>query len=144
MRFRKYPYEWPGIPAWCWPRVARELPPIRKQPFLKALRKGGRPRRDDRLALGAILWRLRCGGTWSELPERFGSAATARRRLAKWQRGCILERAWRAYLYQQSRGELERWRDCFEAGAFRGDSFWRYDLDRVWRMEFAPIVAEKL
>lgn len=111
---------------------------------MKALRKGGRPRRDDRLALGAILWRLRCGGTWSELPERFGSAATARRRLAKWQRGCILERAWRAYLYQQSRGELERWRDSFEARAFREDLFWRYDLDRIWRMEFAPIVAEKL
>jgi hypothetical protein len=96
------------------------------------------------LALGAILWRLRCSGTWSEVPERFGSAATARRRLAKWQRGCILERAWRAYLVQQSRGELERWRDCFETAGFRAERSWRYDLDRVWRMEFAPIVAEKL
>ena len=53
--------------------------------------------------------------------------------------GSILERAWRAYLVQQSRGELERWRDCFEADGFRAERSWRYDLDRVWRMEFAPI-----
>lgn len=140
MRIRKEPHEWTGIPAWCWPRIARELPPVRKTPFLKARRKGGRPRCDDRLALGAILWRLRCDGAWSALPERFGSAATARRRLAKWSTGYILEKAWRAYLNQQSRAELERWRDAFIAGAHRRKPAWRFDLDYAWRLGYAPFV----
>jgi hypothetical protein len=107
MRFRRHPYEWPGIPTWSWPRVARELPALRKKPFLKALRKGGRPRCDDRPALGAILWRLRCGGPGASF--RRGSAPPPRR-----------------------------------AGAFRDEPYWRYDLDRVWRMEFAPLFDKKL
>lgn len=138
MTFRKAPHDWDGIPLWSWARIARELPPPRKTPFLKARRKGGRPRCDDRLALGAILWRLRCGGTWSRLPERFGSAATARRRLASWSRGDRLERAWRAYLAQQSRSELERWRDCFDTGDVRAEPYWRACLALVWRWHFEP------
>jgi transposase len=141
VRFRKEPHEWDGIPAWSWPRVARVLPRACEKPFLKALRKGGRPRSDDRLALSAILWRLRCDGTWSGLPRRFGSAATARRRLALWSRGNLLEQAWRAYLNQQSRAELERWRDAFLAGAIRRKPSWRFGLDYVWRMEYAPLVS---
>lgn len=138
IRVRKEFHEWAGIPAWFWPRIARELPPPKKTPFLKARRKGGRPRSDDRLALGAILWRLRCGGAWRRLPKRFGSAATARRRLALWLRGARLERAWRAYLVQQSPLERERWRVAFAAGALRAEPFWRFGLLLVWRREFEP------
>lgn len=144
MLYRKEFHEWQGIPAWCWPRIARELPPPKKLPFLKAKRKGGRPRGDDRLALGAILWRLRCGGTWEKLPERFGSAATARRRLDRWLRGARLEKAWRAFLEQQSKSELERWRESLEAGDVRKKSFWRFGLDYVWKWEFEPVLSKKL
>jgi len=138
VRLRKELHEWDGIQTWFWPAVARELPPLKKTPFLKARRKGGRPRSDDRRALNAILWRLRSGGTWSRLPKKFGAAATARRRLALWMKGARLERAWRAYLDQQSQLELQRWRDSFASGAVRHEPFWRFDLDLVWRREFAP------
>ena len=131
-------HEWNGIEPWFWPRVARELPPLKKMPFLKKRRKGGRPRNDDREALNAIFWRLRSGGVWSRLPERFGSAATARRRLTLWTRGDRLDRAWRAYLNQQSRLELQRWRDCLGAVAFRPEKFWSFGLILIWRQEFAP------
>lgn len=144
MRIRKEFHEWDGVPVWFWPRIARELPPPKVRPFLRARRKGGRPRGDDRRPFGAILWRLRCGGAWRQLPKRFGSPATARRRLRLWSRYGRLEHAWRAYLSQQSRGELERWRDSYEAASSRASPYWRWGLDLIWRMEFAPIVAEKL
>lgn len=143
MQIRKHPHEWNGVEAWFWPAVARQLPPPRKRPFLKARRTGGRPRADDRLAFGAILWRLRCGGTWTRLPKRFGSEVTARRRLELWTRGPRLQYAWRAYLSQQSVAELERWRDAFAATAWRASTtlLWRYELESVWRAEFAARVA---
>ena len=143
MRYRKELHEWTGIQPWIWPRVARELPARKKTPFLKARRKGGRPRNDDRLALGAIFWRLRSGGTWSRLPARFGSAATARRRLARWLRGDLLERAWRTYLYQLSRVELGVWREAFAAAEFRPKPYWRFGLDLIWRREFGPLLPSE-
>lgn len=144
MLYRKEFHEWEGIPAWCWPRIARELPQPKKPPFLKSKRKGGRPRSDDRRALGAILWRLRCGGTWERLPERFGSAATARRRLDRWLRGGRLEKAWRAFLEQQSLSELVRWGESLTAGAVRHKLFWRFGLDYIWKWEFEPLLPKKL
>lgn len=142
VELRKPPHEWNGVETWFWPAIARQLPKPKTKPFLRARRKGGRPRCDDRLAFGAILWRLRCGGTWDRLPERFGSAMTARRRLELWTRGPRLVHAWRAYLSQQSTAELERWRDAFAASAWRAPTrlLWRYELDRVWETEFAPSV----
>src|SRR4051812_46084634 len=110
MSWMNEPHLWPGIPLWAWPAIARELPPPRKTPFLRSRRKGGRPRNDDRAALSAIIWRLRCGGTWEALPKRFGSSSTARRRLAQWMIGGRLECLWRAYLQQLSMVEQDRWR----------------------------------
>lgn len=142
MSMRQGPHEWSGIPPWFWPRIARELPIPPKKPFLKSRRKGGRPRCDDRKALSAILWRLRSGGTWNRLPKRFGSAMTARRRQAAWMRGGRLDRAWRAYLQQQSRVELHRWRGCFAAASFLPQPFWRFDLDLIWQREFEPALKD--
>lgn len=56
-------------------------------------------------------------------------------------KGDRLERAWRAYLIQQSRNELERWRDSFAAAGCRSAPFWRFGLDYIWRLEFAPLVG---
>jgi len=132
-------YDWRGVDPWFWPRIQRELPPHKKTPFLKARRKGGRPPVDDRKAFSAILWRLRYGGDWSRLPPEFGPAITAKRRLAFWLKHGRLERAWRAYLYQQSRTELERWQQCMSLSRFREMQFWRSGLDAVWRIEFEPL-----
>ena len=45
----------------------------------------GRPRRDDRQVLGAILWVMDTGASWRELPEEeFGPNSTAHGRYRKW------------------------------------------------------------
>jgi transposase len=49
--------------------------------------RGGRPRVDDRVAFGAIVFVLFTGIAWRHLPRELGcSPATAHRRLRDWQR----------------------------------------------------------
>lgn len=60
-----------------WERV-RELLPVQKP-------GQGRPRRDDRQVLCAILWVMDTGSSWHELPEeKFGPNSTAHGRYRKW------------------------------------------------------------
>ena len=44
----------------------------------------GRPRVDDRAALNGVLWVLRSGARWKDLPERFPSYQTCHRRFQAW------------------------------------------------------------
>jgi transposase len=45
--------------------------------------KGGRTPADDRACLEGILWVLRSGARWRDLPERYPSPSTCWRRLAE-------------------------------------------------------------
>ncbi len=44
----------------------------------------GRPRRDPRRIVDGILWVLRTGSPWRDLPEEFGSWQTVWRRFDPW------------------------------------------------------------
>jgi len=57
-----------------WEKIRPLLPKRPKRP------KGGRPRKDDRKVLEGILWILRSGARWCDLPEEFPSPATCWRR----------------------------------------------------------------
>lgn len=57
--------------------------------------KGGRPRADDRKTLEGILWILKTGAQWSEMPEKYGSYVTCWRRLKAWEEDGTWERIWR-------------------------------------------------
>lgn len=50
----------------------------------------GRPRVDDRAALNGVLWVLRSGARWKDLPERFASYQTCHRRFQAWVRSHAL------------------------------------------------------
>ena len=52
----------------------------------------GRPRRDDRTVVEAILWRLATGAPWRDLPGRFGPWKTAHSRFRRWQRAGVWDR----------------------------------------------------
>lgn len=56
------------------------------QPILpKRTAKTGRPPSDTRLMLNGILWILRTGSPWRDLPERFGPWQTVYDHFAKWR-----------------------------------------------------------
>lgn len=55
----------------------------------------GRPNKDHRTILNGILWLLRTGAPWRDLPERYGSWKTVASRFYRWQRAEI----WRHILH---------------------------------------------
>ena len=50
----------------------------------------GRPRKPDRDVLNGILWVLRTGAQWKELPDRYPPYQTCHRRFQHWQRAGVL------------------------------------------------------
>lgn len=52
----------------------------------------GRPAKDHRLVINAILWRLKTGAPWRDLPERYGPWQTVYSRFRRWQRAGVWER----------------------------------------------------
>jgi transposase/heme-degrading monooxygenase HmoA len=68
----------------------------RIQPLLPPHNKEGRPRADDRRTLDGILYVLRTGCRWHDLPTQYGSAVTCWRRFQRWEREGTWERIWRA------------------------------------------------
>lgn len=57
-------------------------PLLSKQNF----KKGGRPRSNERKTFDGILWVLKTGAQWNEMPRRYGSYTTAWRRLKTWEK----------------------------------------------------------
>ncbi len=55
----------------------------------------GRPAQDHRLILNGILWILRTGAPWRDLPERYGPWRTVASRFYRWVKAgvwqCVLE-----------------------------------------------------
>ncbi len=64
-----------------WARLAPLLPPHRP--------RTGRPARDHRTVLNGIVWMLRTGVPWRDLPERYGPWRTVDSRFRRWQQAGI-------------------------------------------------------
>src|SRR5206468_10304353 len=61
------------------------LAPLIPRPKVRADGRG-RPWRDDREVLNGILWVLRTGAPWHDVPDRYPSHATCHRRFQQWTR----------------------------------------------------------
>ena len=68
-----------------WRRIAPHLPEHPPSP------KGGRPRAPDRECLEGLLWLLRTGARWQDIPIDLPSGSTCWRRLQEWAAEEILE-----------------------------------------------------
>lgn len=87
-------------------------------PLLPPQNRRGRPRADDRQTLNGILWVLRSGARWRDLPREYGSDSRCHRRLQEWQVQGVWERLWRAFLSAlDARGRLD-WSQAFLDGSF--------------------------
>jgi putative transposase len=56
--------------------------------------KTGRPRTGQREALNGIIYQLRSGVQWNQLPSRFGDDSSVHRTLQRWVGKGILKRIW--------------------------------------------------
>jgi putative transposase len=52
----------------------------------------GRTAADNRLFVNAVLWVLRSGARWSDLPERYGKYKTVHKRFMRWAEKGVWER----------------------------------------------------
>jgi transposase/quinol monooxygenase YgiN len=84
-------------------------------PQLPARGARGRPRADDRRTLDGILYVLRTGCRWRDLPPCYGDPVTCWRRFTRWESDGTWERIWCALLDRM--GPADR---CVWALAFRG------------------------
>src|SRR5215468_3209138 len=78
----------------------------------------GRPWADRRKVLNGILWILRTGAPWQDLPPRYGSYQTAHRRFQNWVRSGVLERILLTLAqHLKEAGGLDL-KECFVDGTF--------------------------
>ena len=67
-----------------WQRIERLLPGKASDP--------GRTAADNRLFVNGVLWVLRSGARWSDLPERYGKYKSVHKRFTRWARAAVWER----------------------------------------------------
>lgn len=67
-----------------WRRIENLLPGKKGDP--------GRSGQDNRLFVNAVLWVLRSGARWSDLPERYGKWKTVHKRFTRWAENGVWER----------------------------------------------------
>jgi transposase len=78
----------------------------------------GRPWRSSREVLNGILWILRTGAQWADLPERYPPYQTCHRRFQRWVREGVFERILEALAQDlKERGKLDL-DECFIDGTF--------------------------
>jgi transposase len=61
-------------------------------PLLSSSKRRGRPWKDHRTVINGILWKLRTGAPWRDLPERYGSWKTCYDRFVRWRKDGTWER----------------------------------------------------
>jgi len=78
----------------------------------------GRPRRAEREVMNGVLWILRSGARWSDLPDRFPPYQTCHRRFQEWVRDGRLRGVLETLAEDlDSRGKLDL-SECFIDGTF--------------------------
>jgi transposase len=104
-----------------WEAIRRYIPEPEQ---VRTSAKGGRPWRDPRDVLQGILWVLRTGAPWADLPRRYPPYQTVHDRFQKWVKEGVLQAVLRGLaedLRQRGKVDLtEAYVDGSHAGAKRG------------------------
>ena len=97
-----------------WMILERLIPEEERVPTSKR----GRPWRDPREVLNGVLWILRTGAPWQDLPDRYPPYQTCHRRYQRWVRMSVMETILRALAQDlKERGGLDL-QECFIDGTF--------------------------
>lgn len=105
-----------------WEKIRPLLPKRPQRP------QGGRPPANDRKVLEGILWILRSGARWQDLPDEFPHPSTCWRRLRDWEEQEVWLEIWRAFLSELNERQQLNWSESFLDGSFapakKGASEW--------------------
>jgi transposase len=107
-----------------WKRIEPLLPALPKS------KKGGRPWASNRAVLEGILWILRTGARWQDLPDRYPSPSTCWRRLQRWEEEDTWLEIGRAFLATLDERKRLDWREAFADATFipaqKGGQAWAH------------------
>ena len=81
-------------------------------------RKGGQHRASNRACLEGIIWILRTGARWCDMPEHFPSGSTCWRRFTEWQAQGIWLKIWQTFLGLLDKKGRLKWENVFADGMF--------------------------
>ncbi|MCA1819284.1 MAG: transposase [Halobacteriales archaeon] len=95
-----------------WARISRFFP------VEKPSERGGRPWADNRATMEGILWVMRMGARWNDVPEPYPSGATCWRRLQRWEKEGRWVKAWQGFVGQLDDEGLLSWKECFLDASF--------------------------
>lgn len=135
------------------------LEPLLPKPKMRADGRG-RPWKDPHDVLNGILWVLRTGAHWRDLPSRYPPYQTCHRRFQAWCRDGTLEKILRALAEDlRERGKLDL-TECFIDGSFapakkgvlasalpsgeRGARLWQSQTALVFLSPFASEVLDRM
>ena len=137
-----------------WEMIEPLIPPRPPRP------KGGRPPADDRACLEGILWILKTGARWRDMPDQYPHHSTCWRRLRDWEEAGVLKDMWRAFLSKLDAEGILNWEEAFVDATFipakkgalpserrsgaREQSTWWWSMARVFLWEAIPTLPRRL
>ena len=96
-----------------WKRIEHYFPdPPRRRD------RRGRPWRGNRECLEGMIWVLRTGARWRDMPSQYPSGVTCWRRLRRWQELGVWQKAWRQALRELDRRGRIDWNEAFLDATF--------------------------
>ena len=98
------------------PAQWRQLKPLLAE-LVPRRPKTGRPNTDHRRILNGILWKLKTGAPWRDLPERYGPWSSVYSRFWRWQRAGIWDRLFEAVQRREDAAGRLDWTRHVVAGA---------------------------
>ena len=111
----------------------------------------GRPWKPARDVLNGILWVLRTGAPWKDLPERYSPYQTCHRRFQRWEQEGVMDKILLSLAQDlKERGDLDV-RECFIDGTFvvakKGASGWERPsgakVRRSWQWQTALVFQSR-
>jgi transposase len=114
---------WMDLTDMQWQQIKRFIPddPVRAD-------RRGRPWADQRKVLNGILWVLRTGAPWKDLPTRYGAYQTVHRRFTRWRKQGVIKAVLQGLaedLHKRGGFDLS---ECFIDGSFapakKGELVW--------------------
>jgi transposase len=107
----------------------------------------GRPRVDDRKIVDGILWVMRTGAPWHDMPEKYPPYQTCHRRFQEWVHTGVFKNILKSLAKDlKERGDLDL-SECFIDGTFviakKGDRGWERPsgakVRRSWQWQTALV-----
>jgi transposase len=137
-----------------WEKIRPLIPPRPPKP------KGGRPPAPDRACLEGILWILKTGARWRDMPDQYPNPSTCWRRLRDWEEAGVFKDMWRAFLSDLDDEGILDWEETFVDATFvpakkgarqserrsgaRERSTWWWSMARVFLWEAIPTLPRRL